>query len=54
MRWHPRGTKSGNLPDVTDLADLLALCSEMGLEVVSVRRLPSEAATAPGMGARSE
>lgn len=44
----------GNLPDVTDLADLLALCSEMGLEVVSVRRLPSEAATAPGMGARSE
>jgi hypothetical protein len=37
----------GNLPDVTDLADLLALCSEMGLEVVSIRRLPSEGATEP-------
>jgi hypothetical protein len=44
----------GNLPEVTGLADLLALCRAMGLEVVSVRRLPGEAAAAPGMGARSE
>jgi UDP-N-acetylglucosamine enolpyruvyl transferase len=44
----------GNLPEVSDLADLLALCRAMGLEVVSVRRLPGEAATAPGMGARAE
>jgi hypothetical protein len=44
----------GNLPEVTGLADLLALCRAMGLEVVSVRRLPGEAETAPGMGASSE
>ena len=44
----------GNLPEASDLADLLALCRAMGLEVVSVRRLPSGVATAPGMGARSE
>jgi hypothetical protein len=44
----------GNLPEATGLADLLALCRAMGLEVVSVRRLPGEAAAAPGMGARSE
>jgi hypothetical protein len=37
----------GSLPEVTDLADLLALCSAMGLEIVSVRRLPSEPAVAP-------
>jgi hypothetical protein len=44
----------GNLPQVSDLADLLALCRAMGLEVVSVRRLPGEVSTTPGMGARSE
>jgi hypothetical protein len=41
----------GVLAAVTDLADLLAQCSAMGLEVVSVRRLPGEATTAPGAGA---
>jgi len=44
----------GNLPEATGLADLLALCRAMGLEVVSVRRLPGEPETAPGMGASSE
>jgi hypothetical protein len=37
----------GNLPGLADLADILALCSAMGLEVVSVRRLPGEAGTEP-------
>jgi hypothetical protein len=36
----------GSLPKLTDLADLLALCRAMGLEVVSVRRLPNEAVAA--------
>jgi hypothetical protein len=40
----------GSMPEATDLADLLALCGAMGLEVVSVRRLPSEVSTASGMG----
>ena len=30
----------GELADQSDLRDLLALCSEMGLEVVSLQRLP--------------
>jgi hypothetical protein len=30
----------GELADQTDLCDLLALCSAMGLEVVSLQRLP--------------
>ena len=38
----------GSLPAVTDLADLLALCNAMGLEIVSVRRLPSDTGTASG------
>jgi hypothetical protein len=40
---------SGELAEPSDLRDLLALCSAMGLEVVSLRRLPGEAATGPGM-----
>ena len=32
----------GELTDQSDLADLLALCSAMGLEVVSLRRLPAD------------
>lgn len=44
----PQTIVFGNLPDLTDLADLLALCREMGLEVVSVRRLPSDGATDHG------
>ena len=31
---------SGELAEVSDLPGLLALCQSMGLEVVSVRRLP--------------
>lgn len=38
----------GELAETTDLADLLAMCRAMGLEVVSLRRLPAVAAT--GMG----
>ena len=30
----------GELADQSDLRDLLALCSAMGLEVVSLQRLP--------------
>ena len=38
----PRQTiVSGELAAGSDLHDLLALCLEMGLEVVSVRRLPT-------------
>jgi hypothetical protein len=40
----------GELAEQSDLADLLALCSAMGLEVVSLRRLPAEAPTRPGEG----
>jgi len=37
----PRQTiVSGELAEPSGLHDLLALCLEMGLEVVSVRRLP--------------
>jgi hypothetical protein len=44
----------GELAEPSDLADLLALCSAMGLEVVSLRRLPGEAATRPGIPAGEE
>ena len=37
----------GELTDQSDLADLLALCSAMGLEVVSLRRLPTEVTVRP-------
>ena len=37
----------GELTDQSDLGDLLALCSAMGLEVVSLRRLPSEVTVGP-------
>jgi hypothetical protein len=40
----------GELAEQSDLGDLLALCSAMGLEVVSLRRLPPEAPTRPGQG----
>ena len=33
----------GELATPSDLADLLALCMAMGLEVLSLRRLPAEA-----------
>ena len=33
----------GELAEVSDLGGLLALCSSLGLEVVSLRRLPGEA-----------
>jgi hypothetical protein len=38
----------GELAEQSDLGDLLALCSAMGLEVVSLRRLPGEAVTRSG------
>lgn len=34
----------GDLAEVDDLADLLTLCGAMGLEVVSLRRLPDAGA----------
>ena len=40
----------GELADQSDLRNLLALCSTMGLEVVSLHRLPAEAPTRPGGG----
>ena len=43
----------GELDDQSDLRDLLTLCSKMGLEVVSVRRLTSEAPAGPEGGTRS-
>ena len=33
----------GELDEPSDLGDLLALCMAMGLEVLSLRRLPGEA-----------
>jgi hypothetical protein len=44
----------GELAEPSDLGDLLALCVAMGLEVVSVRRLPGETATRPGTPAADE
>jgi hypothetical protein len=41
----------GELAEVSDLGDLLALCSAMGLEVVSLRRLPCRPAAEPGTSA---
>ena len=38
----------GELAEPSDLGKLLALCMAMGLEVVSLRRLPGEAAIRPG------
>jgi len=35
---------SGELAEPSDLRDLLALCSAMGLELVSLQRLPANAA----------
>jgi hypothetical protein len=36
----PQTIMFGELADQSDLRDLLALCSAMGLEVVSLQRLP--------------
>jgi hypothetical protein len=47
----PQTIVFGDLAEVTDLADVLALCRAMGLEVVSLRRLPDAAAGAPGTAA---
>ena len=44
----------GELAAPSDLADLLALCMAMGLEVVSLRQLPGEAVTRPGPPAPGE
>lgn len=38
----------GELAGPTDLRDLLARCNAMGIEVLSLRRLPGEAATPEG------
>ena len=38
----------GEIAEPSDLGDLLALCMAMGLEVVSLRRLPGEAVTSVG------
>jgi hypothetical protein len=38
----PQTLMFGELPESSDLCDLLAQCSAMGLEVVSVRRLPAD------------
>jgi hypothetical protein len=38
----------GELAEPSDLGDLLARCNAMGLEVLSLRQLPGEAATRPG------
>jgi hypothetical protein len=37
----------GELTDQSGLGELLALCSAMGLEVVSLRRLPSDVMVRP-------
>jgi hypothetical protein len=46
----PQTILFGELAEQSDLRDLLALCSAMGLEVVSLQRLPAEAPTWPGGG----
>jgi hypothetical protein len=38
----------GELAGPSDLGDLLARCNAMGIEVLSIRQLPGEAATPPG------
>ena len=45
---------SGELAEPADLGDLLTLCMAMGLEVVSLRRLPGETTTHPGTPAADE
>jgi hypothetical protein len=37
----------GELAEPSDLRDLLARCNAMGIEVLSLRQLPAEAATPP-------
>jgi hypothetical protein len=44
----------GELDGSSGLGDLLALCTAMGLEVVSLRRLPGQASTRPGTPAADE
>jgi hypothetical protein len=41
----------GELAGPSDLGGLLARCNAMGIEVLSVRQLPGEAATPPGADA---
>ncbi|HWM04979.1 MAG TPA: hypothetical protein VNP92_21780 [Actinophytocola sp.] len=43
----PQTIVFGELTEQSDLGDLLALCSAMGLEVVSLRQLPSDVAARP-------
>ena len=43
----PQTIVFGELTEQSDLGDLLALCSAMGLEVVSLRQLPSDVAATP-------
>jgi hypothetical protein len=50
----PQTIVFGDLAETTDLADVLALCRAMGLEVVSVRRLPDAAASALGTAASDD
>jgi hypothetical protein len=38
----------GELAEPSDLGDLLARCNAMGIEVLSLRRLPGDAADRPG------
>lgn len=38
----PQTIVFGQLDEATELPELLALCSAMGLEVVSLRRLPGD------------
>ena len=44
----------GELDESSGLGDLLVLCMAMGLEVVSLRQLPGQAATRPGTPAADE
>jgi hypothetical protein len=37
----PQTILHGVLPDQSDLDDLLMLCSDLGLEILSLHRLPS-------------
>ena len=43
----PQTIVFGELTEQSDLGDLLALCRAMGLEVVSLRQLPSDVAARP-------
>lgn len=44
----------GELTDQSGLGELLALCSAMGLEVVSLRRLPTEVTVRPEVPSNEE